>query len=112
MHVRNILLPIPLTNVASSTLTSSYEAINSSGLTHPCNILRLISTSSTAVTISYDGVNDHDFLPAGQTLQINATTNGLPPEHTATFQEGTVVYVKGTAGTGNIYLAGYYQPKV
>jgi hypothetical protein len=112
MHVRNILLPIPLTNIDSSTLTTSYQAINSSGLPNPCNILRIINSSTTDVTISYDGINDHDYLVGGHEFTLNATTNGLPPELTATIQEGTVVYVKGTAGTGNVYLAGYYQPKV
>ncbi len=112
MHVKNIVLPIALTNIASSDLTSSYQAINTGGFTHPLIIARLISTSSTGVTISYDGTNDHDYLPGGGVINLELQTNALSTERIAVFAEGTVIYVKGTAGTGNIYVAGYYQPKM
>jgi hypothetical protein len=110
MALKNTIKAIPLTNIASSALTTSYQAINTGGLPSSCCILRLNSTSSTSVTISYDGVNDHEFLLAGASFTIPVQSNSQPNNFIANFPIGTQVYVKGTAGTGNIYLSGYYQP--
>jgi len=110
MAVKNSFLPIPLTNIASSALTSSYQAINT-GFPHPLAILRLNSTSTTSVTVSYDGTNDHEFLLAGADLTLQFQTNSQPNTYIGNMAAGTIVYVKGTAGTGNIYVGGYYQPQ-
>lgn len=112
MAVKNIVKAIPLTNIASSTFSGSYQAINSTGLPNACFLIRLISTSSTPVTISYDGTNDHDYLPGGATIQLPHQSNSQPNNFIANLPIGTIVYVKGTAGTGNVYLAGYFQPSV
>jgi hypothetical protein len=110
MAVKNIIKAIPLTNFASASLTTDYQAINTTGLSNSCCILRLNSTSSTSVTVSYDGVNDHEFLLAGASFTIPVQANSQPNNFIANFPIGMQVYVKGTAGTGNIYLSGYYQP--
>lgn len=110
MANKSSVLAVPLASIASSALSSSYQAINTGGLPNPCFLLELISTSSTGVTVSYDGTNDHTYLPAGLTKQLNAQANSQPNNWIANFSKGTVVYVKGTAGTGNIYVAALYQP--
>jgi hypothetical protein len=109
MAVINKIQAIALTNIASSSLTTDYMAINAGGLPNACCILRLNSTSSTSVTLSYDGVNDHEFLLAGADFNISAQTNAQPQTLIANFPKGMVVYAKGTAGTGNIYLSGYFS---
>lgn len=106
---KNSVQAIPLTNIASSTLSSSYQAINATGLPFPCFMIRLNSTSSTPVTVSFDGINDHEFLLNGTFVNLNFQTNSRPSNDVAYMKAGTVVWVKGTAGTGNIYLSGYYQ---
>jgi hypothetical protein len=111
MAVRNTVQAIPLTNIASSALTGTYAAINVGGLPQACFLIRLNSTSSTSVTLSYDGVNDHEFLLAGAFVNLNFQTNAQPNNFIANLPIGTVIYAKGTAGTGNIYLSGYYSPK-
>jgi len=110
MAVKNKVLAIPLTNVASSTLGASYLPINATGLANPCFLIRITNASNKDVTISYDGVNDHEYLVSATFMDINAQTNSQPNTNIANFATGTVVYVKGTAGTGIIYLSGYYQP--
>lgn len=99
---------IVLTSVASSAVTGTYQAINPAGLDQACFFLRIINSSTTDVTISYDGVHDHDHVITAMSLDVNAQTNSSPNNKSALFAKGQVVYVKGTAGTGNIYLAGYY----
>lgn len=110
MAVKNKVLAIPLTNIASSTVSSSYQAINATGLANPCFLIRIINASTTNVTVSYDGVTDNEYVIAASSMDVNAQTNGQPNTSIANFAAGTVVYVKGTAGTGNVYLSGYYQP--
>lgn len=110
MGVKNIVQAIPLTNIASASLTANYKPINAGGLTASCFLIRFNSTSTTDVTISYDGVNDHEFLLHGNYFNIFAQTNSQPNNYVAQFPKGMVVYVKGVAGDGNIYLSGYMQP--
>lgn len=107
--MKNYVLPIPLTSVTSASVSGSYIAINDAGLPHACSILRIINVSSKDVTISYDGVTDHDYLPSGQTLMLNLQTNSSPNNYSCLIRKGTIVSIKGVAGTGFIALAGYYQ---
>lgn len=110
MALKNSVQAIALTNIASSTLTTSYQAINPNGLTQACFMIRIMNSSTQAVTLSYDGTTDHEFILSNSTLQIDPQINSQPNNNIAKFSANTVVYVKGTAGTGNIYLSGYYQP--
>lgn len=100
---------ISLTTFNSASLTTSYQAINSNGLNEACSILRIYNDASTAITISYDGVTDHEYLGDNDSIQIDAQTNSEPASYLCNFPKGLIVYVKGTAGTGTIALSGYYQ---
>lgn len=112
MAVKNIVLPIPLSSVASSTFLGAYLLLSATtGLPHPCIIIRIVNNSDTDATISYDGVNDHDFVPAMGSLNLEFQTNSQPQNQVCSLAQGTKIYVKGTVGIGLIYLAGYYQPQ-
>jgi hypothetical protein len=97
-----------LATIAGSSLTSSYAAINSSGLPEPCFLIRIVNTTSGAVTISYDGSTDNDIVPANGFIEIDAQTNAQPPAWFTLFAKYQVVYVKGSSGSGNVYLSAYY----
>lgn len=112
MALKNSIAAVPLKTFASASLTGTYQPINAGGLTKACFTIRLMSTSSTDVTISYDGTTDNDYLVAGTTLQLPNQSNGQPNNFIASFPSSFTVWVKGTAGTGNLYLSGYYQPQV
>ena len=101
---------IPLTSINSASLIGTYQAINPNGLPHSCFILRIINGGTTAITVSYDGTNDHDVVFADSILQIPTPINTLPNSRGGQFALGTIVYVKGTAGVGSIGLAGYFTP--
>ncbi len=112
MSVKNSIAAIPLATFNSASVLAGYLPINGpTGLDQPCIILRINNASNAAITISYDGVTDQEYLAAGQVLNLEAQTNSLPQAKTCAFKKGTIVYVKGTAGVGTIVLSGYYQPQ-
>ncbi len=105
---QNSVKSFVLSSVLSSSVTTLYAPLNSSGFTHTPFFIRIINASSVAITVSYDGINDNEFIPANSVFELPSQTNSQPNAQVALFSKGTVVYVKGTAGTGNIYLSGYY----
>ena len=102
---------IPMSSFASSSITASYQAVNSNGFLLDIKILRIINNSSSDITISYDGITDHDFIQLGSvlnlSLQSNHACNSLYSSGTLYGRQFQKVYAKGTAGTGNLYVVGY-----
>ncbi len=110
MSVINAVLPITLTSFNTTSLDGTFKAINAAGTPEPCFLIRVVNDSDTDITISYDGATDHDFLRSTETLQLPLQTNAQPNNMMAKLRQGTIVYVKGAgAGTGLVYLSGYYQ---
>ena len=106
MSARNAVLPIELTSMASGDIAAGFTAINADGLDESCHIIRFCNDTDTDVTISYDGVTNHEYLKTGNSLLIYA----MFAKARAAFRKGSVMYAKGTAGqSGNLYLSGYYQ---
>jgi hypothetical protein len=97
-----------LSSIASSAISGTYAAINSSGFPHAPFFVRIVNNSNMQITISYDGVNDNDVVRSGADFDLPSQTNSQPNARKALFSKGTIVYVKGTSGTGNVYLTGYY----
>jgi len=109
MAVKNTVLPISLSSFNSASLSGTYQAINSGGLEQPCFFLRIVNDSNVDITVSFDGTNDNEFIPAGQQFELNSQSNNRPSNHVANFGKGTTIWIKGNSGTGLIYLSGYYQ---
>lgn len=112
MSVKNSIQAIALTSIDSATFTGSYQAINSSGLSKNCFMIRITNNSNKDVTVSYNGSTDHDFIKAGTSIQLSFQDMAQPNNFIANMSLGTIVYVKGAAGAGLVYLAGYYQPSL
>jgi len=91
----------------SATFTGSYQTLGSP-LQNPASIVKFINNSDVVVTISVDGVNDHDIAPASSFWLYDGTANS-PHESDSIFAEkGRQYYVKGSAGTGSVYLVVQY----
>lgn len=91
----------------SSTLTGSYQKLGSA-FTHAASIVKIVNNSTVLVTVSIDGVNDHDVLPANSFFLYDETSNSPHTENTY-LRAGTQFYLKGSAGSGNIYLVVQYN---
>jgi hypothetical protein len=111
MSVKNTVKAEILTSIDASTLSPTYQPININGLQNPCFMLRIINNSDKDVTISYDGIDDHEFVSTLSTATLLFQTNSQPGNHVALMPRGITVYAKGTAGSGFIYLSAYYQPQ-
>ncbi len=104
---------VQLSVLDASTINAlTFTAINPTGLSHSCFLLRIINASTTPVLISYNnGTNQHDYVGASTTsasvLQLPAQSNARNGV-VGNFAKGLIVSVAGTAGVGNIYLSGYY----
>ena len=110
MAAKDSVLPIALSSFAGTSLSTAYQAINATGFTKSCILIRLINDTNKDLTVSHDGTNNHDFVQAGETLQLPIQSNLLPATGVAQFKKGTVIYIKSDAsGTGTAYLSGYYQ---
>ncbi len=113
MGVKNFIKAVPMTTFSSASLSGTYQAINPLGLPEPCFLLKInnFGTSSTIITISYDGINDHDQVNANSFMEVyGGWGSSQPSNNTCLWAKGQIVYIKGTAGTGTIGLVGYYQP--
>jgi hypothetical protein len=95
-----------LRSIDSATFTGSYQAVGTP-LLHPSYILKLINNSTSLVTISIDGINDVDVAPANSFWLYDEGKAGLNAAYPA-MPQGTQIMVKGSAGTGSVYLVSQY----
>ena len=105
---QNSVKSFVLSSVLSSTITALYAPLNGLGFSNSPFFIRVINASSTAITLSYNGTDDNEFIPANSVFELSSQANAQPGAQVALFSKNTIVYVKGTAGTGNVYLSGYY----
>lgn len=95
----------------SATFTGSYQTIGTP-LINPSVLIKFVNNSTVLVTVSVNGVDDHDILPAGSFFLYDIVSDS-PQETGSIFRKaGTQFYVKGSAGTGSVYLVTQYVVKV
>lgn len=103
---------IPRAVFNTATLSGTYAALNGSGFTRDIKMLKIYNAGTTGIDISYDSTTDHDYFPAGATiimdLQANHDCDSAYSSGKKTGRQGQIIYGKGTAGTGNLYIIGFY----
>ena len=108
MSFKNIIQAIPLSTFASASLSSSYQAVNSSGFPYPILSLKITNDGTTNITVSFDGTTDNFLVLDGEIFTINGNQYSSETPDAFKHPKGRIIYIKGTAGTGNIYLSGTY----
>jgi hypothetical protein len=111
MAYKPLLKYEPLRSIDSSTLSGSYQAVGTP-LANSSSILKMVNNSTVLVTVSIDGTNDHDVLPSGSFFLYDVTSDSVDGVPGVFVQSGTQYYVKGSAGTGSIYLVTQYIPVI
>lgn len=99
----------PLRSIDSTTFTGAYQALGTI-LANPCVLLKLVNNSAVIVTVSYNGVNDHDIYPGGSytIYDFGSDAQSVSSDQRLALPKGTQVYVKGAASTGLVYLVAIY----
>lgn len=106
---QNSVKPSQLTTILSSTLIlNTFQAINPDGFEQAPFFIRITNASTQPVIISYDGINDHEAVLSLDSFDFPSQANAQPNANAALFPKHTIVYARGTAGTGNISLSAYY----
>lgn len=95
-----------LRSIDSATFTGSYQNLGSP-LAHPSYICKLVNNSTVLVTISIDGINDMDVAPSNSFWLYDEGKVGMNSQYPA-LPQGTQIMVKGSAGTGLVYLVSQY----
>ena len=91
-----------LRSIDSATFTGSYQALGTP-FAHASYKCKLVNNSTVLVTISIDGTTDVDVAPAGSFWLYDEAQFGY-----ANLPAGTQIMVKGSAGTGSVYLVTQY----
>lgn len=99
-----------LRSIDSATFTGAYQAIGSP-LAHPSVLVKMVNNSGALVTISVDGVNDHDILPASSFWLYDIGSDS-PTTSSIYRKQGTQFYIKGVASTGSVYLVTQYVKQI
>jgi hypothetical protein len=94
---------------ATMISSSTYYPVGGA-LENPSFKLKMVNNSSVDVSVSIDGINDHDFCPAGSFWLYDETQASISTATTPAIPAGTQIYVKSAtgAGTGSIYLVTQY----
>ncbi len=101
-----VILPDPIRSINSASFTGSYQTVGTP-LTHGARIIKFTNLSGVTVTLSWDGVNDHEVMPANSFVLIDVS-GARENSQFLEVQSGTQFYAKGSAGTGLFYISVYY----
>jgi hypothetical protein len=89
----------PLRSIDSATFTGSYQAVGTP-LKNPSFLLKVVNNSNQLVTVSFDGTSDYDICPSGSFFLYDETKT----ERYEMLPANTQIYVKGSVGTGLVYV--------
>lgn len=92
-------------------LTGSFQALNGTGTSDDVKQLVIFNGGSVGVDISYDGVNKHDFWPAGATLvldfQANHANLGVGGQGTKYLRKGQIIWGRTSTTSSQLQISGY-----
>lgn len=99
-----------LRSIDSATFTGAYQNLGIP-LVNPAVLLKVVNNSNQLVTVSYNGVNDQDIVPASSfyLYDFGSDAQSISGDTELAFPAGTQVKVKGAAGIGLVYLVIVYQ---
>lgn len=101
------LLAETLRTLAFGSISGTYAGIGAA-LSHPARIIKITNTTDVLITISLDGVNDHDVVPTSSSYIIDIASNNVLPAGSLTISQGQRFYAKGAPTSGAVYLSVYY----
>lgn len=98
--------PETLRMIDSATFTGSYQAVGSA-LSNSIRLIKIYNDASVPITVSWDGINDMDYVPTKGFVLYDVSTN-RETSNVLEIAANTRFYVKGSAGTGSVYITALY----
>ena len=99
----------PIRSLSSGAISVTYMGIGTS-LAHPARQFYILNQTNAALMFSFDGINDHIFLPS-QGYMFNDVASNQSFNQGWYIAEGTRIYVKdmgSPANTGSVYVSFFY----
>lgn len=106
MYQSTKIYPDVLRSIDSATFTGAYQAVGTP-FNYPIRILKIINNSDENVSVSWDGIADHDFIPAATFALYDFGTNRGNSSPGLDLPQGIQISVKGSAGTGLVYVVAF-----
>jgi hypothetical protein len=106
-YTSTVIYPMPLQSIDGSTISVTYSPLGGP-LPEEARILKIVNVSNQDVTVSWDGVHDHDYIPSDSFTIYDFTTNKSRDTQISVAQKGTQLYVKGPTSTGFIFLVTFF----
>ena len=101
---------INLFSIDATTVNGTFQLISNNPIPVATFFLRITNSSNQDMSISFDGINDNDFVLSRNYIDIPMQTNNQPNGHIALLPAQTFVWVRGTtAASGRVIVSGYYQ---
>ncbi len=89
------------------SISGTYAALGTS-FAHPMRLICITNTTDALLTFSFDATVDNLIVPAGGFKLLDLTTNREESITFFVFAVGTQFYVKGSPGSGSVYLEAIY----
>ena len=105
---QNTVKAIPLTTILAAAVPAAYSAAPQLTLPNAVFFLRIVNQTNNPITISFDGVTDHEYVLSGQVFEINTQTNSLPNNKVGLFSARDTIFIKGAGGGTAVTISGYY----
>jgi len=106
---QNSVKAIDLTIVNSANVPGAYDVAAADVVIEKALFyIRIVNDATTAITISYNGIDDHEYIAPNSFFELNAQANSQPNNQVCLFSVNSTVFIKGVAGVGSISISGYY----
>lgn len=107
---KNYIVPIEMQSIDASTVAAgAFTAIKASGVEGACSFIRITNASNTDIIISFNGVDDHEYIPSNKSISTYFQVSKSPASFESKMSKKTVIYARGAAGVGYVYVSGYYN---
>lgn len=96
----------------STNLEAMFKPVDADGFEGPLAYVKIINTMDQPVIVSFDGVNNHEYIPADDSINLNAQVCSSDKNKKSLFRSLSKVYVKKVDNFpkgGTLVVSGFYQ---
>jgi len=96
-----------LRSIAFGDISGVYAQVGTQ-LANPARIIKMINSTDVDITVSFDGVTDHDILTTNATGFVYDIGTNKSLSAPFFLDIGSSIYVKGTPTSGSVYVVVIY----